>query len=87
LQGSLGCPQGYQHHLRNNQVSHGIPSTDNDNSNNNNYNKSPNQIATQAYKLFSEGKKPFEVAIELGIREAHVNKFFREFWKLRNLNQ
>jgi hypothetical protein len=46
-----------------------------------------NQKATQAYKLFSEGKKPFEVAIELGIREAQVNKFFREFWKLNNLNQ
>jgi hypothetical protein len=33
--------------------------------------------------LFSEGKKPFEVAIEFGIREAQVNKFFREFWKLK----
>jgi hypothetical protein len=50
-------------------------------------NKSPNEKATQAYKLFSEGKKPLEVAIELGIREAQVNKFFREFWKLKNLNQ
>jgi hypothetical protein len=46
-----------------------------------------NEKFTQAYKLFSEGKKPFEVAIELGIREAQVNKFFREFWKLKNLNQ
>jgi hypothetical protein len=46
-----------------------------------------NQKSTQAYKLFSEGKKPFEVAIELGIREAQVNKFFREFWKLKNLNE
>src|SRR6476661_1960515 len=50
-------------------------------------NKSPNEKATQAYRLFSEGKKPFEVAIELGIREAYVNKFFREFWKLKNLNE
>ena len=73
--------------LREYHVSHGIPSTDNDNNNNSNYNNSPNQIATQAYKLFSEGKKPFEVAIELGIREAQVNKFFREFWKLKNLNE
>jgi hypothetical protein len=54
-----------------------------DNNNSNNNNKSPNEKATQAYKLFSEGKKPFEVAIELGIREAQVNKFFREFWKLK----
>jgi hypothetical protein len=55
--------------------------------NNSNNNKSTNEKATQAYKLFSEGKKPFEVAIELGIREAQVNKFFREFWKLKNLNE
>src|SRR5438067_13457295 len=73
--------------LREYHVSHGIPSTDNDNNNNSNNNKSPNQIATQAYKLFSEGKKPFEVAIELGIRETQVNKFFGEFWKLKNLNE
>jgi hypothetical protein len=73
--------------LREYHVSHGIPSTDNDNNKNSNYNNSPDQIATEAYKLFSEGKKPFEVAIELGIREAQVNKFFREFWKLKNLNE
>ena len=63
--------------LRNNQLSHGIAMTkDNENDNNTNEtnnNKSPNEKATQAYKLFSEGKKPFEVAIELGIREVHVN--------------
>src|SRR6187200_1093181 len=74
--------------LRENQVSHGIVITkDNDINNNSNYNKSPNQIATQAYKLFSEYKKPFEVAIELGLREAQVSKLFREFWKLKNLNE
>src|SRR6188472_1152852 len=71
--------------LRKNQVSHGVVITkDNENDNNN---KSPNEKATHAYRLFSEGKKPFEVAIELGIREAQVNKFFREFWKLKNLNE
>jgi hypothetical protein len=53
----------------------------------NDNNKSPNEKTTQAYKLFSECKKPFEVAIELGMREAQVNKFFREFWKLKRLNQ
>jgi hypothetical protein len=26
------------------------------------------------------------VAIELGLREGQVNKFFREFWRLKNLN-
>jgi transcriptional regulator len=48
--------------------------------------KSSNEKATQAYKLFSEGKKPVQVAIELNLREGQVNKFFREFWKLKNLN-
>jgi hypothetical protein len=74
--------------LRNNQINHGVVITDNSNDKTNSItNKSPNEKATQAYRLFSEGKEPFEVAIELGIREAHVNKFFREFWKLKNLNQ
>src|SRR6188472_2327308 len=72
--------------LRNSQLSHGI-TISKDNKSDNNNNKSPNQIATQAYKLFSEGKKPFEVAIEFGIREAQVSKLFREFWKLKNLNE
>jgi hypothetical protein len=54
---------------------------------NNKNNFYSNEKATQAYKLFSEGKKPFEVAIELGIRETQVNKLFREFWKLKNINQ
>ena len=73
--------------LRKNQVSHGVVITDNSNDKTNSItNKSPKK-ATQSYRLFSEGKKPFEVAIELGIREAHVNKFFREFWKLKNLNK
>ena len=77
--------------LRKNQVSHGdIITNDNGNSDNNNSsndNKSQSQKATQTYKLYSEGKKPFEVAIELGIREAQVNKLFKEFWKLKNLNE
>src|SRR5438874_11318806 len=55
--------------LRNNQVNHGIVMTNNGNGNDTNNNKSLNEKATQAYKLFSEGKKPFQVAIELGIRE------------------
>src|SRR5437764_5021301 len=58
--------------LRNSQLSHGIAMTkDNENSNNNN--KSPNQKATQAYKLFSEGKKLSDVAIELGLREKEAS--------------
>ena len=62
--------------------------TDNSNDKSNSItSKYPNEKSTPAYKLFPEGKKPFQVAIELGIREAQVNKFFREFWKLKNLNE
>ena len=49
--------------------------------------KSSNEKATQAYKLFSEGKKPIQVAIELGLREGQVNQFFREFWKLKQVDK
>ena len=52
--------------LRKNQASHGIVIMDNGNDNNNN-NKSPNQKSTQAYKLFSEGKTPVGVAIQLNL--------------------
>src|SRR5437868_2502918 len=65
--------------LKKGQVNHGIV-TIMDNGNNN---KPANEKATHAYKLFSQGKRPLEVAIELGIREKQVNKLFREFWKLK----
>jgi hypothetical protein len=42
--------------LRKNKASNGIATMNDDNNNNN---KSPSQKATQAYKLFSEGKKSF----------------------------
>ena len=38
--------------------------------------------SSKAYKMFSEGKSPTEVAITLGIREPEANQFFREYWKL-----
>jgi hypothetical protein len=60
--------------LKKGQVNHGIATImDNGNNNSNSSNKSPNEKATQAYKLFSEGRKPLEVAIELGLREKQVN--------------
>jgi hypothetical protein len=34
-----------------------------------------NEKATQAYKLFSEGRKPVQVAIELNLREGQVNTY------------
>jgi hypothetical protein len=39
--------------------------------------------ATQAYKLFSEGKDPIKVAIALGIGEKQTSRFFKEFWTLK----
>jgi hypothetical protein len=51
--------------LKKGQVNHGITAAIMDNGNNksNSSNKSPNEKATQAYKLFSEGRKPLEVDI------------------------
>jgi DNA-binding CsgD family transcriptional regulator len=70
--------------LRKNQLSHGIVITDNSNDDTNN-NRSPNEKATQAYKLYSEGKRPVEVAIQLGLSERQATKYCREYWELTGL--
>jgi hypothetical protein len=47
-------------------------------------------LSSQAYTLFSEGKSPVQVAIELNIRASEVIVFQREYWELEglhNLNQ
>jgi transposase len=36
--------------------------------------------STQAYRLFSKGKAPIEVAIELDLSEAETTKFYQEYW-------
>ncbi len=41
------------------------------------------EVSSKAYKLFSEGKAPVEVAIILNLREPEVTKLYREYWKLR----
>ena len=69
--------------LRKNQVSHGIIDNDINNNNTNNNSKSRNEISTQAYKLFSEGKRLSDVAIELGLREKEASKLFGEFLLLK----
>ena len=46
-----------------------------------------NQKATKAYKLFSEGKKPIEMAIQLGLSERQVTKYCREYWELKGLHE
>jgi hypothetical protein len=42
--------------------------------------------SSQAYKLFSDRKTPLEVAIELNLRESEAIKFYKEFWKLKQLH-
>ena len=42
-------------------------------------------LSTQAYKLFSQGKTPVEVAIELDLSEKKVTKYYKEYWKLKGL--
>ena len=43
-------------------------------------------LSAQAYKLFSEGKTPIQVAIELNLSESEATKFCREYWKLKQLH-
>jgi len=38
-------------------------------------------ISSQAYRLFSEGKSPNQVAITLNIREPEATQFHREYWR------
>jgi hypothetical protein len=42
---------------------------------------------SQAFKLFSEGKKPTEVAIKLDLEANVVDKLYQQFWKLEGLYQ
>src|SRR6188472_2055970 len=46
-----------------------------------------NQKSTQAYKLFSEGYKPVEVAIQLGLPEKQATRYCREYWELKGLHE
>lgn len=72
----------------NNSVNGNVIDSGNNNSkNNSNNNKSPNEYATQAYKLFSEGKKRVEVSIQLGLRENEASKYFREFMGLKGQDE
>ncbi len=43
-------------------------------------------LAAQAYKLFSDRKTPLEVDIELNLRESEATKFYKEYWKLKQLH-
>ena len=55
---------------------------DNNDAENNQEDQQHLSLSTQAYKLFSEGKTPLEVAIALNLSESEATKFCREYWKL-----
>ena len=44
-------------------------------------------ISSKPYKLYSEGKQPVEVAIELKLREPEATELYREYWKLMRLHK
>jgi hypothetical protein len=46
-----------------------------------------NSIIINALKLFLDGKKPLDVAIELDIKADEVNKLYRKYWELNQLHQ
>ena len=45
------------------------------------------ELSSKAYKLFSKGKRPVQVAIALNLREPEATKLYREYWKLRRLHK
>ncbi|MGB8033739.1 MAG: hypothetical protein WCF03_07960, partial [Nitrososphaeraceae archaeon] len=53
--------------------------------NNSNNNKPANEKATQAYELFSQGKKPIEVAIQLNLSEKEAMRYYTEYWRLKGI--
>jgi len=42
--------------------------------------------SAQAYKLFSDRKTPLEVAIALNLGESEATKYYKEYWKLKQLH-
>ena len=71
--------------LKKGQANHGIVTIIDDGNHNNN-NKPLNEKATQAYKLFTEGKKPVEVAIQLSLSEKEATRFYTEYSRLKRLH-
>jgi hypothetical protein len=43
-------------------------------------------VSAQAYKLFSDRKTSLEVAIALNLSESEATKFYKEYWKLKQLH-
>jgi hypothetical protein len=45
------------------------------------------EMSVKAYKLFSEGKTPVQVAITLNLGQPEVSKLYLEYWKLKRLHK
>src|SRR5919198_5855503 len=43
-------------------------------------------VSSQAYKMFSEGWTPMQVAIALNLRENEVTQYHKEYWSLMKLD-
>lgn len=63
----------------------GITTQEGKENDSNNHQPQKSSVASQAYRLFSEGKSPLQVAVELNLREAEATKYYREHWKLKQL--
>src|SRR5690348_3572722 len=70
--------------LKKSEVNRGIVT---DNNNKSITTVTANEKATEAYKLFSQGKKLVEVSIELGLREKEASKLFSEFLRLKGQDE
>jgi chorismate mutase len=65
----------------------GIVAMDNQQQQLGNGSSQSNQKSTRAYKLFSKGYKPVEVAIQLGLSERQATRYCREYWELKGLHE
>jgi hypothetical protein len=43
-------------------------------------------LSTQAYKLFSDGKSPIQVAVALNQKESEIARFYKEYCKLNHMH-
>ena len=43
--------------------------------------------SNKAYRLFSKGKTPIQVAITLNLGEAETIKFYQEYWNLKQMHE
>jgi transposase len=44
------------------------------------------EVSSKAYKLFSKGKHPVDVAIALNLRQPEATKLYNEYWKLKQMH-